>query len=345
MKKSKQKVLCIGSMGKDIFFPIASGNVVNTNMQTKNEKQLCFGYGTKVHIEDRFSALGGCACNVSIGLSRLGIDVCALGNVGADCDRDWIVTTLEQENVDITKIRTIEDANTDLSVIIVDTNTGERTIFVNRDVGEDLTVHAQDIEGFNWCFLGSLYGEDIEKNMKVIHNAIINDGLQLVYNPGGKNISQDKDVVLDLIHHAYMIFVNKSEAREIVSKFDLLYNEKDLLNEEYLMSVLKEHMHNQLGTVVLTDGLRGAWGYDGENIYHTDTIDKSVHDATGAGDAFASGFFAAVLYKLPFDQCMQWGSINSDTVIDYYGSREGLQKYDTIQEGLVKFPVENKKQK
>ncbi|MEA3322775.1 MAG: carbohydrate kinase family protein, partial [Patescibacteria group bacterium] len=241
MKKSKQKVLCIGSMGKDVFFPIASGNVVNVDTKMKNEKQLCFGYGTKVHIEDRFNALGGCACNVSIGLSRLGIDVHALGNVGKDCDRRWIVTTLEQESVDIAKVRTIEDANTDLSIIIVDTNTGERTIFVNRDVGESLVVHARDIKGFDWCFVGSLYGDDIEKNMKVIHDAIVNDGLKLVYNPGGKNISQDKDVVLDLIHHAHMIFVNKSEAREIVSKFDLLYNEKDLSNEEYLMSVLKEH--------------------------------------------------------------------------------------------------------
>ncbi len=343
MKKVKQKVLCVGSMGKDIFLPVSSASVVNKDKQTAQNKQLCFGYGTKVHIEDRFSALGGCACNVSIGLSRLGIEVTAFGNVGEDFDKDWIVSEMTREGVDVGGIQTIKKAKTDLSIIIVDTHTGERTIFVNRDVGEQLIIKSEDVVGFDWCFVGSLYGSDIKNNMRAIHDAIANSGMQLVYNPGGKNINQDEEIVLDLIHHASLLFVNKEEAQKIVSKFDLLYNEEELQSEEYLMSILKKHMQAESAKVVLTDGLRGAWGYDGQRIYHTKTIDKSVQDTTGAGDAFASGFFAATLYNLTMKQRMQWGSINGDAVVDCYGAQKGLKKYDTIEDNTDKFPVESKK--
>jgi ribokinase len=343
MKKINQKVVCIGSMGKDIFFPVSSASVIKDDDNLIQNKQLCFGYGAKVHVEDRFTALGGCACNVSIGLSRLGIDVSALGNIGGDFDKDWIVSEMIREGVDVTSVQTIEKAKTDLSIIIVDTHTGERTIFVNRDVGEQLIINSDDIVEFDWCFVGSLYGNNIENNMRVVHDAITNSGMQLVYNPGGKNIDQDEEIVLDLIHHASLLFVNKEEAQKIVSKFDLLYNEKELQSEKYLMSILKKHMQAEVAKVVLTDGLRGAWGYDGQEIYHTNTIDKSVQDTTGAGDAFASGFFAATLHNLSMEQRMQWGSINGDSVVDYYGAQKGLKKRDTIEENTDKFPVENKK--
>ncbi|MEN8252553.1 MAG: carbohydrate kinase family protein, partial [Patescibacteria group bacterium] len=259
MDKIQKKVICIGSTGKDIFFPVSSGTVVETGEKSNKTKQFCFNYGGKVHVEDRFSALGGCACNVSVGLSRLGVDVSALGYVGNDTDGMWIKETLLKEGVKTGDIKFLEEYNTDLSVVIVDANAGERTIFVNRDVGEKLRLVKNDVNGFDWCFIGSLYGDDIEYNMKVVHGELKEKNIKLAYNPGGKNIKQEECVVLDLIHHASIVFVNKSEAREIVSKFNLSYNEEELSQEVKLMSIIKEHMSPEDGIVVLTHGQKGAW--------------------------------------------------------------------------------------
>jgi len=343
MEKPKQKVLCIGSAGKDVFFPVSSGIVMEADEKLNCEKQFCFGYGGKVHVEDRFCAPGGCACNISIGLSRLSVDAHVLGNIGNDSDGEWIKNVLLEEGVNIENMCTVDDVHTDLSVIIVDANTGERTIFVNRDVGENLIIDSGDVVGFDWCFVGSLYGNHIQDNMKIIHDAVTKNEIKLVYNPGNNNIAKDETVVLDLIHHASVVFVNKTEAMKIVSKFDLSYNEEDLSSEYWLLKILKSHIQDDAGVVVLTDGLRGAWGYDGENLYHTDTINKPVHDSTGAGDAFSSGFFAGLLHGVSLDECMQWGSVNGDAVVDYYGAQQGLQTCDTVQEKVSLFPVENKK--
>lgn len=326
-------------MGKDIFFPVASGVVINAGENSQNSKQFCFGYGSKVHVEDRFIALGGCACNVSIGLARLGITASALGNIGSDTDGQWIVDMLKNDTVDVQLIRTIDGAKTDISVILVDTNAGERTIFVNRDVGEKLVFGERDLKKHDWCFVGSLYGDAISDNMRVLHHAVVQKKIKLAYNPGAHNIAHDHRVVLDLVHHAEVLFVNKTEAQNIIKHFDLDIVKNSVHDEVVLIETLLSHMLSKTAIVVLTDGRRGAWVGDGRSIYHTDTIDKNVHDATGAGDAFASGFLAASLRGYDTALCAQWGSANSDAVIDYYGAQEGLLKYGIIKKRLKMFDV------
>lgn len=335
MGNPQAKVLCIGSMGKDIFFPTAKGDVIDAD----GKKKICFGYGDKVHVEDRFAALGGCACNVSTGLSRLGISSAALGNVGNDADGQWIIDMLKSDGVDVGQIHEISDAKTDISVIIVDASAGERTIFVNRDVGERLTLKDQDIQGYDWCFVGSLYGDAVQDNMRVLHDAVVRGEIKIAYNPGGRNIAHDEDVVVDLVHHAEIVFVNKSEARDIVAKFNLDTKDGEIDDEHFLSGKLQEHMKSDSSTVIVTDGRRGAWVRDGENVYHTDTIDKPVYDATGAGDAFASGFLAGVLHGRTAEESTQWGSANGDAVIDHYGAQKGLLLYDTIEGRLEDFEI------
>lgn len=337
MKYSKQTVLCIGSMGKDVFFPLTSSNVIET---AQGVRRFCFACGEKVHVEDRFSALGGCACNVSIGLSRLGITTYALGNIGDDDEGQWIKMILRKEHVSIDHVRVIPQAKTDLSMIMVDPQTGERTIFVNRDVGEGLVIDQQDLSQAQWCFVGSLYGKNNHHNMQILHHAIGQEAIKLIYNPGGRNIVHDESIVLDLVHHAHIVFVNKTEAQAIVEKFSLQHTTEEFSDEKYLLEILHKHMKNDDGVVVVTDGRRGAWtlGEKGE-ILHTDIVDKIAQDTTGAGDAFASGFIAAALHGYSRCICMQWGSANSDAVIDHYGAQEGLLSYDIIKERADRFDV------
>lgn len=337
MKKRLQTVLCIGSMGKDVFFPLTDSSV---DASLGSVRRFCFVCGDKVHVEDRFNALGGCACNVSIGLVRLGIEAVALGNVGTDDEGRWIVEVLRKEHVEDEKVCMVTDANTDLSMILVDPRTGERTIFVNRDVGESLLIRREDLVSAAWCFVGSLYGKYIHDNMHIIHDAIGKNEVKLIYNPGGHNIINDDSIVLDLVHHAQIVFVNKSEAQAIVEKFSLPHTTEKISDERYLLDVLHQHMKNAEGIIVITDGRRGAWTRDDNgDILHTDTVDKVARDTTGAGDAFASGFIAAVMHGRSRSECMQWGAANSDAVIDQYGAQDGLLTYDIIKERSQNFDV------
>lgn len=335
--KQKQKVLCIGSTGKDIFFPVDSN--CNSTQQCSIEKMgcgnapaaLCFQLGSKIHIKDRFVTLGGCACNVSVGLSRLGISTSVFGLVGNDSDGEYIKQTLASEKVNVKNVQTDKKSNTDISVIIVDSESGERTIFVNRDVGEKLKIDSAIFKNHEWLYVGSLYGDGLVENVKMIHDEVKNNSnLKLAYNPGGSNINNNPKEVHSLLFHASLIFVNKSEAIRIAKILKTDVTDDILNSEEELMKVLYKYTEN--ATIVLTHGKEGAWGFDGKKVYYEKASEEKALDTTGAGDAFTSGFFAATVHGYDIDVAMKWGMENSHNVIRFYGAHEGLLGCDDLGE-------------
>ena len=336
-KTDRPTVLCVGSMGKDIFFPLYDGR--DTSPCATPRPRFCFSFGDKVHVHDRYMAPGGCACNVSVGLSRLDIGARALGVIGDDADGAWITHELRDDGVDTHSIMTKRDANTDLSVIIVDTSTGERTIFVNRDIGERLVLTDGHVAEASWCFVGSLYGDAIADNMALLHTAARSGGMRLAYNPGGHNIAQQADLVMQLIRVATCVFVNKEEALRILA-VGAPENAALPEREEEIVGALAAQMTQPSACVVVTDGTRGAWTNDAKGgTLHVETSDKAALDTTGAGDAFASGFLAALLHGADRARCMQWGAANSDSVIEHYGAQKGLLTYAIMEHKADTFRI------
>ncbi len=333
--KQKQKVLCIGSAGKDIFFPVEMN--CNSSLQqpikkveNNNISQLCFQLGSKMHVKDRFVAMGGCACNVSVGLSRLGVSTAVFGIVGNDSDGEYIKKSLSDEKVNVKNLLVDKKSNTDISVIIVDSKSGERTIFVNRDVGEKLKINPAIFKNHEWVYVGSLYGNDLNDNIETIHEEIKNNsGLKLAYNPGGSNINNNPKEVHSLLHHASLIFVNKSEAEQVAKILKTDVSEDILSSEEKLIKFIYESVKDAI--VVLTNGKKGAWGYTGDKIYHEKASEEKALDTTGAGDSFTSGFFAAIIHGHDIEIAMKWGVKNSYSVIKYYGAIEGLLKLENLK--------------
>ncbi len=331
--KKNQAVLCIGSMGKDIFFPLEATE--KDSKKTAEERVWTFNFGAKIHVEDRYLAPGGCACNVSVGLSRLGISGAAYGITGDDEVGKWIKNTLHVEGVETSDVVKIEKKNSDISMILIDKNSGERTIFVNRDVGENLQLKLKEIALPGWIFVGSLYGEEILDNMKQIHYFVASSKTRLIYNPSMHNIKTQPRMVWDLIHHASLLFLNRTEAREIITQIvlsnDSKYNKEDLKDDKKILKILAKQSGKD-ASVIMTCGPEGALAIKEDKCYHVDTRQQSVVDATGAGDAFASGFIAAHHKKSEIEESLRWGAANSHSVIGYYGAHKGLLKSTLIKQ-------------
>lgn len=337
MKNNQKQVLCVGSAGRDIFMPTSGGVVASTDQSgIMTDEQWCFGFGMKIHVPDRYEAIGGCACNVGTGLSRLGVGAAAYGIVGDDGDGTWIREQVAVEGVDTAHLSVREGQKTDLSVVLVREETGERTILVNRDVSEHLVFDKSVFQQYDWIYLSSVYGVSIEKNMTELHDVIVSKGCKLAYNPGMRNILDNIRLVKDLLHHATLIFVNKVEAKCIVQKIDSQYNEKEAASEDYLVRTLAEHTDDR-GVVVLTDGKRGSWVYAAGEVLHSDARKGTVVDTTGAGDAFASGFLAAYIHGKDLATSLAWGNANSYSVIAHYGAQKGLVTREAMDAQAQKF--------
>ncbi len=338
-KKQKQKVICIGSMGRDIFFPTNAGDVERDLKKGGKGQKWSFGYGEKIHIDDKFQAPGGCACNISVGLARLGIQTSAYGIVGEDSDGEWIKDKLKQENVSTQLVKTQKDSNSDISLILVREDNGDRIIFANRDVGENLFLDFQEIEGYDWLFVGSLYGDKRIYNMSVIHDVVVKKGTRLAFNPGISNIKDDIEKVFDLLYHTSILFVNKKEAQEILKKRKKMdITNVNILKEIELLRELDKLLFDKKSIIVLTFGNKGAWVLkEDKKIVHVSTLKSNIKDTTGAGDAFASGFLASKLLGNSTEKSMQWGANNSRNVISEYGAHKGLLDMYKIKSECSKF--------
>jgi len=314
------KIICIGSTSKDIFFPTREGIILDTPNEITSQKKISFELGAKYQVLERFEALGGCAANVAQGLTKLGVQSECYSKIGDDEMGKWIKKTLVAGGVGTAALEIETACKSDLSMIIVDIETGERTIFSDRDANNKLTIIPEKFNGAHWIFISSLNG-DWQEHLREILYIAKEKNIYVAFNPGQKNIKTDLPEVSNAITACEIFFVNKDEAIEIVSGLGEYVVSELLENEEHLTKVLY-----RLGPkiVVITDGERGAWCYDGVSLLHCKALLRKSIDSTGAGDAFVSGFFAAHLKGLDIVTSLKWGIANSSSVVTEYGGQKGL---------------------
>jgi len=335
-----KKILCIGSMNKDVFFPYDNLSFIETPEDTLSKKKMVVEVGAKYRSQDRFESSGGCATNVAQGLSRLEVPVALISNVGRDELGEALLKEVKEEGVDTTFVSIKEDCRTDLSAIIVDEMSGERTVFYNRDANETFSFREEMFSGAKAVFVSGLYG-DWKEAVASIRTLTERFSLPLYYNPSHSNVCDDPSLVWDMIRNSRGVFMNKDEAMEFLMKLKDIYaseqlfdiDEERLESEEYLAMFLAREGSCEF--IVITDGSRGAWVYErSDDAVHHRQADhpEKIIDSTGAGDAFTSGFLGAKFSDKDTKTALTWGIQNATNVIKYYGGKSGLLKKEHIQE-------------
>jgi sugar/nucleoside kinase (ribokinase family) len=315
----KHEVICIGSACKDVFFPTSEGKIIDTPEDLLAQKKIEFELGAKYKIETRYEALGGCAANVACGLSRLGIKTACLSHIGDDIIADWIKGELEKNGVSTSPISQEKNCPSDMSAIVIDTNSADRVIFSNQKANSFLVIDSSVIKETAWYFVGDLHGE-WENHLDIIFDAAGKNGIKIAWNPRQANIHDNVKKIIECIPKTDILFLNKDESIEIINSLEKHLTE-ELDQEEFLAKKLFE-----LGAkiAVITDGIRGAWAYDGKELLFVPGRKVNAVDSTGAGDSFGSAYLAAHVKEKSREDCLKWGINNGSSVVQHYGSIEGL---------------------
>ncbi len=336
----KTEIICIGSSSKDVFFPVEDGVILDTPEDLTSQQKLAFELGAKFQAEKIFEAPGGCAANVAQGLARLGVKVGCYSKIGEDTVGRWIKRELKKEGVKIDFLQTDKQCQSDLSAIIVDKNSREHLIFFNRSANENLEIYKKKLSKTKNIFVSALNGE-WEKHFDNIMDISQRNGIKIFFNPGQRNISDNKEKIIEMIGYTEILILNKDEAIGILE--DEIENKEELNQEKTLLKELKKRGPK---IVVITDGKRGAWSLSekSEVLQVVPTIDSAeIVDTLGAGDAFASGFLAGIMNKQNIAQSLKWGLANSLEVIKHYGAKSGLLKKNEIGKIIEKIKVPRSK--
>lgn len=318
-------LIAIGDATLDVFVGLTEAAVAcdENNQNCKLE----LGYGDKIPAESLDFIIGGNAINAAIGARRLGISSALLTTIGGDETGRKIIDTLHKQGVNSNLVTIDPKAKSNYSVVL--NFRGERTIIVYH---LPRTYSWKVTEPPKWFYVTSM-GEGFEPIYDQVWQMTKSRGGNIAFNPGTHQLKKGLEYLAPFIKDSEILFLNREEAAELLKLPETATNEKILASLFYL----------GVKTVVMTDGTKGSYAFDGTTIYYLPIFDGPEVERTGAGDSYATAFTVAIYLGKPIPEAMRWGNCNSRSVVAQIGPEAGLLNAETMNSALAQFteqPVE-----
>lgn len=288
-------------------------------------KEICLKFADKIPYKDVYRIPGvGNSANATVSAARLGLKTALVTNVGDDYYGGECRKVLEEEQVGTEFVTVHENRKTNYHYVLWYAD--DRTILVKH---EEYEYRMPNIDSPRWLYLSSLGGNSFPFHVEIEKFLESHPEVKFAFQPGTYQMRLGKEKLAYFYKRADIFFCNKEESQRILGV------------EDGDIGVLLQKMH-ELGPkiVVITDGKLGAYTYDGSEVLFMPPYPdpKPPLERTGAGDAFSSTFTAALALDMSVSDALRWGPINSMSVVQYVGAREGLLTRSQVEEYLKKAP-------
>ncbi len=356
MAKQNFDIITIGGATRDIMFYTDHGRVIENSNDIICQKLLGFELAAKINIKNPYYNLGGGACNTAINFSELGLKVGMIVRVGGDEEGKKVIEELKKHKVNVDLAQVEKKAITGFSFLVIGGKDKEYVAFVYRGSNDNLRLAANDLKfKTKWIYLSSLSGKNWKDALNKIAFKIRQSpsNIQLAWNPGYLQLKAGYSNLSKFLKIVKVLILNKDEAIELVyphtyfgqklrasknakqSKVGVgVYSSgKKIGDINQLLKIIKSWGPEM---VAITEGDKGAWVYDGINIYYQSSYPVKAIDTTGAGDAFGSTFVAGLILNNNLEKALKLAIVNSASVITKIGAHNGLLNLKDLEKKISK---------
>ena len=307
------KILCVGEMLID-FTPVKG----MANTYTANP--------------------GGAPANVAVSAARNGIGAGFLGKLGNDDFGKLLISTLENDGVEILAPELADEATTTLAFVTLDQK-GDRSFTFARKPGADMLLSTSDVLRVDFTEWDIVHAGSVSQSGMPERDAVL---LALeTARTNGKLVSFD----INYRDKIWGIEDCRRESEKIYPLTDLLkISEEELLfvgGEENIPAFMKKY---DIAVLVLTRGGDGARIYfDGQSA-DVPSMKAKVTDTTGAGDAYWGGFLSCLLHEgvrsvsdLTMEKLLaagRYGAVSGGLCVQKPGGIPALPKKQEIDQAL-----------
>lgn len=322
------EVLSVGDVVIDAFIRLFEDRA--HTYENEQGKWLAVPFATKVPFEEAYviEAVGN-AANAAVSFARLGVRSGLVSNVGRDKYGRDIIDALEDERVDTRFVRINKGKISNYHYVLWYKE--ERTILIKHEEYNYQWPRFTKADMPKWLYFSSISKNALEKYHDMVVDWLAdNPEVKLAFQPGTFQLEAGAERLKELYKRTEVLVLNREEAA-LVTKLD-----KEDVNK------LFDKLH-ELGPkiVVITDGPKGAYasGADGRFKMPLYPDPKPPYERTGAGDAFASTFVAALIKGSNIEGALQWAPINSMSVVQQVGAQKGLLTEEDLSHWLQKAPA------
>jgi ribokinase len=320
-------VVSIGDIVTDAFIKLIDDQAVT--YQNDKGKWLAMNFGTKLPFDhaEILEAVGN-AANAAVAFARLGLNSSFVTNVGDDAHGRDMIAALHKENVDSRFVRVNAGKKSNYHYVLWYKE--ERTILIKHEEYDYHWPHLRPAETPKWVYFSSISEHAIEYHDQVYEWLQANPNVKLAFQPGTFQMAAGTERLQHIYARSEVVILNREEAVLVTGgEYDNLH---DLMDRLHGMGVK---------IVVITDGPDGAYASDGQQRWQMPLYPDPAppKERTGAGDAFASTFVAALAKGNTVEGALQWAPINSMNVVQHTGAQAGLLTEAQIEDYLMKSPA------
>ena len=276
---------------------------------------------------------GGDTVTTAVAIARLGGSVTYLTKVGNDGFSDFIISSLQKENIDTSLIKTNEEQNG--MYIVSRTADKKELLYYKRktaatklsilDLSEECIKKTKVI--YSTGVVQSLSASSRELVRESFKTAKENDVLT-AYDPNYTscfmNSSDTKEFLEEIVDYTDIIFLSlKNDAVKLyeIDSLDKVMNY--FWDKGVKIVVIKSHIDNGYYT-----------GYKGEISFTEFYNSQKAIDTTASGDVFNGGFLYAITNGYAPADATKFASVVSGLQTQNYGAIQAIPYLDAVMESV-----------
>jgi ribokinase len=327
----KYDFVAIGDLVVDAFIELSKDDAdVSIDMDT-GRKTLQMSFGEKLPYNEVVvvNAVGN-SPNAAVAAKRLGLQSALIASVGHDRNGADCLEALRTEGVHTDFVKVHEGKITNYHYVL--RYGPERTILIKHEKFPYMLPNFDTPPRF--IYFSSIGEHGLPHHFEVAKYVKDNPETKLVFQPGTFQIKLGADKLKEVYESTEIFFCNKEEAQLILQT-----------SQQHIPTLLREFKKLGPKLPVITDGPEGAYVVDeNDQAWHMPMYPDPADpvDRTGAGDAFASTFTAAIAFGLTPAEALAWGPINSMSVVQYIGAQKGLLLKEQLTQYLMNAPADYK---
>ena len=265
-------------------------------------------FNSKIELTNYKESAGGEIASTLAGLQRLKMKTAYVGRFGSDSAGSLGLQSLRDEGVDVSRAEQIAGAMTQIGFIIIDEQTGERTVLWKRDSTLAYSPGEVPLELAGEAKIFHATTHDAQACAEFARQA----------KAGGAIISIDIDNLFDGAAEMIPLVDIFISSGELPAKLVGITDEKESLKE------IKQRFGCPI--VGMTLGERGSLLLCGETFIETKgyKVPGGCQDTTGAGDAFRVGLLYGLLKNESVETALKMANAVAALKCRQIGARTAL---------------------
>jgi ribokinase len=256
---------------------------------------------------------GGPAATATVTAARLGLTTAFIGKVGGDDRGALMLMKLNGEGVDVSSAVLEERGESQFAFIMVDRETGRRTILWTRGTLTPLQPEELDMEKVNSC-RGLLVDTLEPKAAAAAAKEAAAAGAKVLIDAGTL-----RDGVLEILPHCHYIVASE------------LFSDQ-ISDGRGPQAALDEMIKYGPEAAVVTLGEKGCVALSEEGYLEAHGFEVDAVDTTGAGDVFHGAFLYAALREWDIKRCCTFANAVAAMKCRRLGGRTGIP---SLEEALA----------